>query len=65
MSRYKTQSVQVNKEVSDTFSMFLFWWGEIRKYYKDNTYYAICLDLMHQNVMDNFFEIEEQTNQEV
>ena len=62
MSQYRIQTVQISKQTADAFSTFLYWWDEIRKYYKDHNYHSVCFDVMHQNMVENFCEIEEQTN---
>ena len=44
-------------EVSRVFSTYLMWWDEIRKYYKEETYYSMCLEIAYKEMLRKDSEI--------
>jgi hypothetical protein len=48
----KTLAFEIPEQGIVVFSTMLFWWGTIRKHYKENNHISMCLDMAYDALME-------------
>lgn len=48
----KTLAFEIPEQGIVVFSTMLFWWGTVRKHYKDHNHISMCLDMAYEALLE-------------